>query len=86
MRARLRAAALREGARVATEIAAMSRVDAIVAVLRQAGGSSLAEIGQARVAAGRPEGTRQTITSSFDCPREQDRAVRVGRGPCAVAA
>lgn len=65
----------------------MSRVDAIVAVLRQAGGSSSpAEIGQALVTAGRPEGTRQTITSSFDCPREQDRAVRVGRGPCAVAA
>ncbi len=77
---------LREGAEAPTDIAAMSRVDAIVAVLRQAGGSmSPAEIGQALVAAGRAEDTRQTLTASLDYLRKQQRVVRVGRGQYAAA-
>ena len=76
---------LREGAAVATDVAAASRVDAIVAVLRQAGGPlSPSEIDRALVAAGRPEDFRQAITASLDYLRKQDRVVRVGRGRYAV--
>lgn len=43
---------MREGAQVATDVAAMSRVDAIVAVLRQAGAPmSPTEIGRAQAVA-----------------------------------
>ncbi|QBI21041.1 hypothetical protein ER308_16655 [Egibacter rhizosphaerae] len=78
---------LREGAQVATDVAAMSRVDAIVAVLRHAGAPmSPTEIGRALVAAGRAEDSRQTLTASLDYLRKQERIVRVGRGQYAVAA
>ena len=77
---------LREGSAVATDVAAASRVDAIVAVLRQGGAPlSPTEIGRALVAAGRPEDSRQAITASLDYLRKQDRVVRVGRGRYAVA-
>ncbi len=78
---------LREGSQVATDVAALSRVDAIVAVLREAAAPlSPAQIGEALVAAGRPEDSRQTITASLDYLRKQDRVVRVGRGRYAAAA
>ena len=78
---------LREGSQVATDVAALSRVDAIVAVLREAAGPlSPTEIGRALVAAGRPEDSRQAITASLDYLRKQDRIVRVGRGRYTAAA
>ena len=78
---------LREGAEVATHLAAMSRVDAIVAVLRQAGAPmSPTEIGRALVAGGRPEDSRQTITATLSYLVERGRVMRVGRGQYATAA
>ena len=77
---------LRDGSAVATDVAAASRVDAIVAVLRQAAAPlSPTEIGRALVAAGRPEDSRQAITASLDYLRKQDRVVRVARGRYAVS-
>ena len=63
----------------------MSRVDAIVAVLRQAGvPMTSTEIGRALVAGGRPDDSRQTITATLSYLVQSGRVMKVGRGQYAA--